>query len=108
MLTKQEFIKYMNAIFDYQKQTEKFSDALTEVCDNPGIVISLGGNLLMNYIDLLEVLMNDEKSHTISWWLYEAPENNKHIYETDVTGKEKMYEINTVEDLYDYLCHYQR
>lgn len=108
MLTKQEFIKYMKVISDFQNSSQEFAGALNKICSNPGIVCSLGDNLLMNYIDLLETLMNDKKSHTISWWLYESPENSKYIYETDVTGKEEMYEINTVEDLYDYLCHYQR
>lgn len=108
MLTKQEFIDYMNVIFDYQKQTEKFSYALTEVCNNPGIIVSLGDKLLNNYINLLTILMNDDVQ-TISWWLYDAPKNDKIIIETDTdTGKRKTYNVETIEDLYDYLCHYQR
>jgi len=109
MLTKQEFIKYMNVIFDYQKQSMEFSDSLEKVCSTVGVVCSLGDNLLMSYIDLLEVLMDDKKSETISWWLYDAPENDKIIIETNAdTGKEKTYNIETVENLYDYLCHCQQ
>lgn len=108
VLTKQEFIKYMNVIFDYQKQNERFSNTLTQVCDNSGVVFSLGDKLLDNYINLLSILMNDEGVQTISWWLYDAPQNDKIIIETDTdTGRRKTYNVETVEDLYDYLCRCQ-
>ena len=105
MLTKQEFVKYMKVISDFQNSSQEFSGALNKICSNPGIVCSLGDELLMNYIELLEKLMGSEQFAIISWWMYDAPENDKFIYETDSnTGKVIKYKTNTVEELYDYLC----
>lgn len=105
MLTKQEFVKYMKVISDFQNSSQEFSGALNKICSNPGIVCSLGDELLMHYIELLEKLMGSEKFTIISWWIYDAPENDKLICETDSnTGEVIKYKMNTVEELYDYLC----
>ena len=43
------------------------------------------------------------------WRINDAPKNDKIIIKTDTdTGKRKTYNVETIEDLYDYLCHYQR
>lgn len=108
MLAKQEFVKYMKVISDFQNSSQEFAGALNKICSNPGIVCSLGDELLNNYINLLTILMNDEILQTIYWWLYDAPKNDKTIIETDTdTGKRKTYNVKTVEDLYDYLCRCQ-
>lgn len=105
MLAKQEFVKYMKVISNFQNSSQEFAGALNKICSNPGIVCSLGDELLMNYIELLEKLMGSEQFTIISWWMYDAPENDKFIYETDSnTGKVIKHKMNTVEELYDYLC----
>ena len=43
------------------------------------------------------------------WRINDPPKNDKIIIKTDTdTGKRKTYNVETIEDLYDYLCHYQR
>lgn len=107
VLTKQEFVKYMKVVSNFQNSNQEFANALDKICSNPGIVCSLGDELLTNYIELLEKLMGSEKFATISWWLYDAPENDKVIYESDeISGLIHKYDLNTVEELYDYLCHH--
>lgn len=108
MLTKQEFVRYMKVISDFQNSSQEFAGALNKICSNPGIVCSLGDELLKNYIELLEKLMGDEEFTIISWWMYDAPENDRFVCETDNnTGKVIKYKMNTVEELYDYLYHCQ-
>ena len=98
MLKKETFV---NALLNIKKQSEKvhkFSSAIEEMSD--GFIVFDNDNLyLSSLIEVLREVMND-KDDFISWWLYEDVE--KVIWLDDGT----RIELNTAEDLYDYLLRY--
>ena len=100
MLKKETFV---NALLNIKKQSErvdKFSSAIEAMSD--GFIVFDSDNLyLSSLIKVLREVMND-KDDFISWWLYEDVE--KVIWLDDGT----RIELNTAEDLYDYLLNYMQ
>ena len=105
MITKQEFIKIINAL----KETDNICDKVNQIFkESRDSKISDGMNaasLMICHEDivvkLLEKIFND--TDTISYWLYELEYGSKYkegcLRESDGT----IVDISTSEKLYDYL-----
>ena len=100
MISKELFV---NAIETYNRQIDidcKIDEELGKVCG--GYVCFNTENLI--YDMFLQVLGNAIGDYeTLIWWLFDAPDNSKFVYETDENGKEIEIDLTTPERLYDYI-----
>lgn len=105
IITKEQFCKYMADLENFIEEKHKASEALDAFCDGLPVV-KIGDGLSKSYIDILEIIMNDD-IETISWWIYDLKNNSDKIITysyKDENGnkKEKKYLLDTYEKLYDY------
>lgn len=95
-LTKDEFINYMNFIYEQNDKQEQFVKALESLCPGNYCDCWLFNEYTEKYLELLKKLMND-KNDDILYFLYELEQ-----------GQSKFFEnipYNNEEELYDYLVH---
>ena len=98
MLTKEVFMKALEAIRKQEELTDKLNEAYCEM--NPGFYgICTNGLLLDRLIEVIEDAM-DDIGQTISWWIFEDVEKEISWKEE---GKEISVDVTTPEALYDYL-----
>lgn len=98
MLSKEVFCRAIKNIKEQQARTSEFNDALDKICD--GFPVFDVNNLyLESLLEVLKESMNDIDDY-ISWWLYEDVE--KTVWVTK-DNKTITYNLNTPEDLYDFL-----
>lgn len=102
MLTKNEFVKAINAIKDIDEKLDnniKDKDLRLSFCEY---------SLQDAMIELLESAMgipvDDNYGSTISWWIYENDFGKNHwsIIEKDENDNETEIYLDTPEELYDY------
>jgi hypothetical protein len=102
IITKEEFCKIINQIQEQRKKTEKFSDALEEICDG-FIVFDSDNKYLESLLYLLSKAFSIEPNsqyNTIDWYLFEGiGEENKH----EMSFEGLSVNINTPEILYELL-----
>lgn len=103
MISIRNFKKIFN---DIQEHEEK-NDVLTKIIvskDSNGW-IDYGTDLVDDIILVLNELLGiDKEDDLLSWWLYDAPQNEKFCYE-DIEGDDLhriMYDLNDLLDLYYY------
>ncbi|MGN0006370.1 MAG: hypothetical protein ACI37Z_10465 [Candidatus Gastranaerophilaceae bacterium] len=102
-MDKETFCKYLKIAERYLQQADNASKALEAFTDG-GAIFTLGDELFDNFIILLGESVGDENGDTISWWLFDAPKNEKVVF-VGTYGEEeqKKYNLATEEDLYDFL-----
>lgn len=94
MLTKEEFVKHLNTIVEWENKFDCFVDSFESVSEDcSGGVFA--AKLMASYVDLLEKSVNDEVK-LVSWWLWE-------LGGTKVTVNGIDYDIDTPERLYDLI-----
>jgi hypothetical protein len=92
MITKEQFLKYLDLIKKYEAQIDKvYNDYRIElwettICDSAAKIFDL----------LLEISFTKEGVDLINWWLYES--SDKQIYEND-----EAIDISVAEDFWNYL-----
>jgi hypothetical protein len=105
IITKEEFCKIINQIQEQRKKTEKFSDALEEICDG-FIVFDSDNKYLESLLYLLSKVFSIEPNsqyNTIDWYLFEGiGEENKHEMSfegltVNITTPEMLYELLLTE-----------
>lgn len=96
MITKQQFIERLQFIQDYTNRMNDFDKALKKFghSDFSGFYDE---DIILHLVKCLQEDMNDIYEN-ISWWLYEAPEGEKKIWESDIE-----WDVSTPELLYAYL-----
>ncbi len=105
MLSKYEFVSYINLIQSGLEQRRRFDKAMSEF-NTSFYVTNLGEDWLQGLICLLEVVMKDppgKNGSYISWWLFGSDEVCKTLILTDEDGNDTELEVSTPEALYDYL-----
>lgn len=103
MLTKEVFMKALEAIRKQEELTDKLNEAYCEM--NPGFYgICTNGLLLDRLIEVLENAM-DDIGQTISQWIFEDVEKEISWKEE---GREISVDVTTPEALYDYLADESR
>lgn len=105
LITKEEFVDYINKIKSEIKRRDAFSDAIYEACDGHP-VLTVGGEWLNTSLNLLSKIVGDtpdEYGTMIEWWFFEAKDGEKFLYYNDSKGNiDRKISINTPEELYDY------
>lgn len=108
MLTKEEFINYMNTLKEVMNSSSMLSDALKnfDSCPDFGGFSNFRAEDLI--VSLLEKLMDDTKDDEynisdISYFIYDLEWGSKWTPDsiTDTSGN--SIDISTIEKLYDYL-----
>lgn len=109
MLTKQQFIKRLNFIINYNKKVEEYDHALKEFAhsDFTGFYDEeLHSYLLSTLTEDMNIPPDDD---VISWWLYDCPEAGRNpghckiwLGDADDPNTEVL-NILTPEDLYNYI-----
>jgi hypothetical protein len=101
MMTKEQFIKRISLIQNFQKEQNILND-LVDMLVNGNSVVYFGDNLINEIINIISEDMEiDENDDLIDWWLYEDVE--KILYDEDDNGKEIKINVKTAEQLYDYI-----
>lgn len=104
MITKQEFVKIINRLRDYNDLQDKIQDLFRDNIDNQEMDFMNAGSICVGHesivVKLLENMFNDK--NTISWWLYEHNYGRGFsLGDLEVAGVE--IDLSTPEKLYDYL-----
>jgi len=94
---------FVSAIETYNKQIDidcEIDEALGKVCGS--LVCFNTENLLYDmFLELLGNAVGDYE--TLIWWMFDAPDNGKFLYETNEKGEEIEIDLSTPERLYDYI-----
>lgn len=107
MITKQEFVKIINRLRDYNDLQDKIQELFKDNIDNQEMDFMNAGSICVGHetivVKLLENMFND-RGNWISWWLYEQ-DYGRSVNIDDVFDKEigKFVDLTTPEKLYDYL-----
>lgn len=86
------------------KKMEEDNDKLTEllVCKESTGWCSFGDTIIDCMIELLTKTLKDE-TEMLNWWLYDIHDGGKFIYEKINDTEEIVYDLNEIEDLYNYM-----
>ena len=95
MITKSTFVNVVNNIRKQEKRVDKFSKALSQICDGHP-VFDTNNLYLKSLLDVLKETFNDQDDY-ITWWLWEDVE--KKVWPEDGTE----IDLSTPEQLYDFL-----
>lgn len=107
MITKQEFVKIINRLRDYNDLQDKIQELFKDNIDNQEMDFMNAGSICVGHetivVKLLENMFND-RGNLISWWLYEQ-DYGRSVNIDDVFDEEieKFVDLTTPEKLYDYL-----
>ena len=105
MIGKEQFVKIINRLKDYNDLQDKIQELFKDNIDNQEMGFMNAGSICVGHetivVDLLGYMFNDR--NTISWWLYELDYGRKYKKGcfTDENGKE--IDISTASYLYNYL-----
>lgn len=101
LISKEKFIEYLSAYKKAFEERSRFDEALAPFFESSPIT-TYQSELLYQYeeilIDLCECYDEDD---IFGWWLFEDVE--KVITIKECTGKEIVYNVESMEGLYDYL-----
>lgn len=100
-ISKDLFVKIIKLIQEQHSTNVTVSDALELVCDSR-VVFGANNKFYEALMLLLKTLCNDIHNY-IEWWLYDNVE--KVIYSTET--KTILWELDTPEDLYDFILDSQ-
>lgn len=96
MLTKEEFVKHLNTIVEWENKFDCFVESFESVSEDCGGGV-FAAKLIASYVDLLERVVGDE-AKWVSWWLWELGGNKVTVNCID-------YDINSPERLYDLITN---
>ena len=97
-MTKEQFVKRMALIQNFQSEQETLSALLNKITDGYNVV-TIGDYLVDELLKIIEDdLGMDKDDELLIWWLYE--DVDKVIYHGD-----KEISVRTLEELYDYIVN---
>lgn len=94
MISKEEFVEYLNFIYQQEEKQEQFVQALENLCPGNYCDCWLFNEYAEKYIELLQKLMNDT-CDDIRYFLYDMERGKARGYVHTAYHNE--------EELYDYL-----
>ncbi|MCI8273293.1 MAG: hypothetical protein HFJ55_04335 [Clostridia bacterium] len=107
MISKEQFIKIINRLRNYNDLQDKIQDLFRENIDNQEMDFMNSGSICIGHetivVQLLENMFNDRGKY-ISWYLFEQ-DYGRTVSIDDVFDKDtgKFIDLSTPEKLYDYL-----
>lgn len=111
MLTFEQFDKYINVIKQQHAKEHHISKSLTDLGLFDGMLyLSVTENIIDNYIELIEILMNDpDNDNNCSWTKWFIWENNFGNKKMNVTcGKYKDKQIRNNKDIYNIIVEWNK
>lgn len=104
MISKEQFVKIINRLRDYNDLQDKIQDLFRDNIDNQEMDFMNAGSICIGHetivVQLLENMFNDKD--TISWWLYEC--NYGRNFAVGIMSVDGVsIDLSTSEKLYDYL-----
>ena len=104
MLNKEEFIKIINRLKEANDIQDRVNDIFREAEDNILCDFTNAGSLMICHEDIVvELLENIFDTDMISYWIYELDYGRDYIDGCIVDEHNEVVNIETAEDLYDYL-----
>ncbi len=104
MITKEQFVKIINRLRDYNDLQDKIQDLFRDNIDNQEMDFMNAGSICVGHetivVGLLENMFND--TDTISWWIYEL-DYGRSFKLGNMTVDGEDIDLSTPEKLYDYL-----
>ena len=97
ILSKDDFIKYLNFLVDYDKYESKLADLNINIFENISV-----SHLVESYIDMLSILTHDENDW-IYYWIHELSHGEKYHTGDVLDENNNNIDISTPEKLYDFL-----
>lgn len=96
-MKKENFVKAIELMKAFNDKVDLLSDNL-EINIIESDFYSIPAQLFDNFI---ESVCTEDGAELVFWWMYEDVE--KVIYESDESS-EKVYHLDTVDDLFNYMC----
>lgn len=108
MITKDQFVKIINRLRDYNDLQDKIQDLFRDNIDNQEIDFMNAGSICVGHetivVQLLENMFNDVGEYsTISWWIYECNYGRRKDMTYIIEPDDTWIDLSTPEKLYDYL-----
>ena len=105
MITKQEFVKIIDRLKNYNDLQDKIQELFKDNIENKEMDFMNAGSICVGHetlvVKLLENMFNDKESW-IGWWLYECNYGRDFsLGDLEVDGVE--IDLTTPEKLYDFL-----
>ena len=104
MITKEQFVKIINRLRDYNDLQDKIQNLFRDNIDNQEMDFMNAGSICIGHetivVELLENMFNDKD--TISWWLYERDYGRSFTIGIIAIDGVNI-DLSTPEKLYDYL-----
>jgi len=97
-MTKDQFIKVMSQIQNFQSQQETINQLIDKITDGFAIV-DVGNYLIDELIKMISLNLEITDEDLLFWWLYE--DVNKTIHVDD-----KSIKVETLDELWDYIQNY--
>lgn len=104
LISKEDFIELFSQLQKREEKMNKVADGLEQLIDGYAC-ININSDFDATVINLIKKLTNDTED-VIFWWLYENVEKQVTITtesSLNKTSADVIVEINTLEELYDYL-----
>lgn len=103
LITKDQFIHFVNRYAKCRKEQEMFQEALRPYFDSP--VCKYLDNAITGLEEMLVIMAEcEDEDEIFRWWYDEVDLDNRAIIVQDaVTGDKKSYNVITPEGLYNYL-----
>lgn len=104
MISKEQFVKIIKRLRDYNDLQDKIQDLFRDNIDNQEMDFMNAGSICVGHetivVKLLENMFNDKD--TISYWLYEC-NYGRDFKVGNMTADGEDIDLTTPEKLYDYL-----
>ena len=102
LISKTHFVKYVNSIKESFEELERLEEALAPFMDKRLPNVTMGSGLRDAFIDMLVTVSEcGDEDDIFMWWLFDS--SKKEITITEGNRKGAVYNVETPEELYDYL-----
>lgn len=108
IISRQEFVKIINRLRDYEDLKNKINDLFKDSIDNREMDFMDAGSICIGHetivVKLLEKIFNDRD--ILSWWIYECDYGRNFrmgSISQEKNGTIVNIDLSTPEKLYDYL-----
>ena len=104
MLTKNEFVRAINAIKNFDDNIQKLNKVNSDFATGIVEKYCLQDDMMCLLESAMEIPVDSRYGSIISWWIYEDKFGKNHwaITEENENGEPIQIYLNTPEDLYDY------
>lgn len=114
MITKEDFVKFMNFVLEEQETNDAISDIYRKhrnIVGDAEYIFPMGGAMIIELLEKAMGLPYDEQGNTdLSWWAYEADFGRDkealssfEIISLPEDHKFRHPKLDTLEELYDFL-----